>query len=171
MSEINTSSARRRWVLKGSILALGPLLCALAWIGAGSSAQAQENRVNLRSGEVFAMTNDPTNNEVTVYQRDTDGRLTPAGTFSTGGQGSGVFEQSANSLILDEQSPNNLNGGNKFLFATNAGSNTISVFRVKPDGLELVDQQSSGGNHPMSVTFRKNVLYVLNGGNVQCTGG
>lgn len=82
-----------------------------------------------------------------------------------------MFEQSANSLILDEQSPNNLNGGYKFLFATNAGSNTISVFRVKPDGLELVDQQSSGGNHPMSVTFRKNVLYVMNGGNVQCTGG
>lgn len=171
MSEINTLSARRRWFLKGSILALGLLLCALAWIGAGSSAQAQENRTNLRPGAVFAMTNDPINNEVTAYQRDTDGLLTPAGTFSTGGQGSGVFEQSANSLILGEQSPNNLNGGSKFLFATNAGSNTISVFRVRPDGLELVDQQPSGGNHPMSVTSRKNVLYVLNGGNVQCTGG
>ncbi len=171
MSEIHTSSEHRGWPLRGSILALGLLLCALAWIGAGSSAQAQGNQVNLSPGAVFAMTNDPTNNEVTAYQRDADGLLTPAGTFSTGGQGSGVFEQSANSLILDEQSPNNLNGGYKFLFATNAGSNTISVFRVRPDGLELVDQQPSGGTHPMSVTFRKNVLYVLNGGNVQCTGG
>ncbi|MGI9048443.1 MAG: lactonase family protein [Rubrobacteraceae bacterium] len=82
-----------------------------------------------------------------------------------------MFEQSANGLILGEQSPNNLNGGYRFLFATNAGSNTISVFRVKPDGLELVDQQPSGGTHPISVTFRKSVLYVLNGGSVQCTGG
>ena len=171
MLDIGTSSARRGWLLKGGILALGLLLCALVWIGASGSAQAQVNDTSLRPGAVFAMTNDPTNNEVTAYQRDADGLLTPAGTFATGGQGSGVFEQSANGLILGEQSPNNLNGGYRFLFATNAGSNTISVFRVGPDGLTLVDQQQSGGTHPISVTVRKNVLYVLNGGNVQCTGG
>ncbi|HXG86879.1 MAG TPA: beta-propeller fold lactonase family protein [Vicinamibacterales bacterium] len=122
-------------------------------------------------GAVYAMTNDPTNNEVVVLDRHADGTLTPAGSFATGGRGSGTFENSANGLILGEQSPNNLNGGFHYLFATNAGSDSISVFRVRPGGLELVDVEPSNGDHPISVTVRKHILYVLNGGASNCSGG
>jgi hypothetical protein len=84
------------------------------------------------------MSNDPTNNEVVAFSRGADGLLTPAGSFPTGGTGSGTIEDSANGLILanrsGESSPNNLQGTAKFLFATNAGSDSVSVFRVEPDG-------------------------------------
>lgn len=158
------------------LLALVLMLSALAADGGRNVAEAQEtgareNGASLRPGAVFAMTNDPTNNEIVAFGRGTDGILTPAGSFSTGGRGSGLFEQSANGLILGEQSPNNLGGSYKFLYATNAGSNSISVFRVESDGLELVDVEPSNGDHPISVTVHHDVVYVLNGGSAQCTGG
>ncbi len=104
--------------------------------------------------------------------RAADGTLTPAGSFATGGRGSGTFENSANGLILSEQSPNNLGGSFNYLFATNAGSNSISVFDVQPDGsLVLVDVEPSNGDDPISVTARRNLLYVMNGGASNCSGG
>jgi len=123
-------------------------------------------------GVVYAMTNDAGNNEVVVLNRGADGLLTPAGSFSTGGLGSGTFENSANGLILGEQSPNNLNGSFKYLYATNARSNSITVFRTSNDGtLEITDVEPSGGDHPISVTVHDNTLYVLNGGASNCSGG
>jgi len=144
------------------------LATGLLVTGMSPPAQAQSGS----PGAVYAMTNDATNNEVVVLHRAADGTLTPAGSFSTGGRGSGTFENSANGLILGEQSPNNLSGGFHYLFATNAGSDSISVFDVNPDGtLELVEQEPSGGDHPISVTVRKQVLYVMNGGASNCSGG
>ncbi len=122
-------------------------------------------------GAIYAMTNDASNNQVVVLARGSDGRLTPAGSFPTGGTGSGTFENSANGLILGEQSPNNLNGSNKYLYATNAGSDDITVFRTTHDGLEITDREPSGGDHPISVTVHDNTLYVLNGGASNCSGG
>jgi 6-phosphogluconolactonase len=53
----------------------------------------------------------------------------------------------------------------RWLFAVNAGSNSISSFRIRPgQRLELVDTVPSGGSMPTSVTFRKELLYVLNAG-------
>ncbi|MDQ3516853.1 MAG: lactonase family protein [Gemmatimonadota bacterium] len=106
-----------------------------------------------------------------MLNRGADGLLTPAGSFPTGGTGSGTFENSANGLILGEQSPNNLNGSFKYLYATNAGSDDISVFRRTNDGLELVDVEPSGGDHPISITVHNNTVYVLNGGASNCSGG
>jgi hypothetical protein len=124
-------------------------------------------------GAVYAMTNDAANNAIVVLNRSADGTLTPRGSFPTGGQGSGTFENSANSLIVGEQSPNNLGGSLHYLFATNAGSDSVSVLRINPaDGtLTIVDVEPSGGDHPISVTARRNLLYVLNGGASNCTGG
>ncbi len=57
-----------------------------------------------------------------------------------------------------------LSQNNRWLFAVNAGSNTISVFVVRPDGLALADVAGSGGMHPISLTISGNLLYVLNDG-------
>ena len=122
-------------------------------------------------GAVYAMTNDATNNQVVVLNRSADGILTSAGSFPTGGLGSGTFENSANGLILGEQSPNNLNGSHKYLYATNAGSDNITVFRTTNGGLEITDVEPSGGDHPLSVTVHDNTLYVMNGGASNCSGG
>jgi 6-phosphogluconolactonase (cycloisomerase 2 family) len=68
------------------------------------------------------------------------------------------------------RSPNNLQGTAKFLFATNAGSDSISVFRIEPDGLELVDVEPSNGQRPTSVMVSKGVVYVMNSGGFMCSG-
>lgn len=123
-------------------------------------------------GNVYAMTNDPQGNRIMVFMRGADGTLTPGPTVATGGNGSGQFENSANGLVLGEQSPDNLGGTHKFLFATNTGSSSISVFKVFNDGtLELTDVEPSGGTKPISVTAHDNTVYVLNEGNGNsCTG-
>ncbi len=110
-------------------------------------------------GAAYTMTNAPDENQIVVFDRDEQGLLTKMGAVSTGGRGSGggldpLASQGA--LVLADES--------KWLLAVNAGSNDISVFRVKEDGIELKDRAGSGGNFPVSVTVSENAVYVLNNG-------
>jgi 6-phosphogluconolactonase len=50
------------------------------------------------------------------------------------------------------------------LFAVNAGSGELSVFRVEGDLLSLEDKEVSGGSEPVSVTQHGNLVYVVNAG-------
>jgi hypothetical protein len=50
------------------------------------------------------------------------------------------------------------------LFAVNAGSNSVSAFKVQGDKLHLTDVVSSGGGFPDSLTVHGKLLYVLNAG-------
>jgi 6-phosphogluconolactonase (cycloisomerase 2 family) len=113
-----------------------------------------------------------------VFNRDAGGKLRPAGTYETGGTGSGGFEDAANGVVLGdrtgEAAPNNLIEATPLLFVVNAGSNSISVFRVNPDdaangrkdALQLVTVQPSGGEKPVSLTVNRGLLYVLHSGEV-----
>ena len=136
--------------------------------GADRSANGRHSRPDLRDGAVFSMSNAVAGNSVVAFHRADDGTLTPAGSFPTGGTGSGGFEDSANGLVLGsangESAPNNFIDSAKLLFATNAGSDNISVFRVKRDGLKLVDVEPSNGMKPVSITVHDGVAYVLNNG-------
>ncbi|MEP6835073.1 MAG: beta-propeller fold lactonase family protein [Gemmatimonas sp.] len=122
------------------------------------------------TGAVFTMSNDLDGNRIVVYRRGLDGSLTLVDNVDAGGRGSGAFEDSDNALILGdadgESAPNNLTEAQKLLFAVNAGTNTIAVFRVMGDGTTLVraDLRSSGGRRPVSLTVNHGVLYVLNSG-------
>jgi hypothetical protein len=108
-------------------------------------------------GAVYTLTNSPAGNAVLVYGRGGDGSLTPAGSFATGGAGSGAGLGSQNAVIVSDD--------HRWLFAVNAGSNSISSFRIRPgQRLELVDTVASGGSMPTSVAFRRGLLYVLNAG-------
>jgi hypothetical protein len=40
----------------------------------------------------------------------------------------------------------------------------VSLFAIKPGGLELVETVASGGSRPISVTIRDRLLYVLDAG-------
>ena len=108
------------------------------------------------AGAVYALTNSPAGNAVVVYQRGADGSLTPDGLFATGGLGTGSSLGSQGGVIVSDD--------HQLLFAVNAGDNTISSFRIRPDGLELADTASSGGTMPTSVAFFRGLLYVLNAG-------
>lgn len=127
-----------------------------------------EGPVDLRSGAVFALSNDGMANEVVAFSRAPNGRLAEVGRYDTGGTGSGSFEDAAQGLVLGssegEVAPIHNIDDAELLFVTNAGSNSISVFRVLADGLELVDVEPSGGEKPVSITVNSGLVYVLNSG-------
>jgi 6-phosphogluconolactonase (cycloisomerase 2 family) len=125
-------------------------------------------------GAVYSMTNNAAANTITAFQRGADGTLAAPRSFPTGGQGTGTPEDSANGLILanvsGESAPINTKAPARLLLATNGGSNSISVFRVTRDGLELADVEDSRGNRPISVTVNRGIAYVLNAGGPMCSG-
>ncbi len=131
---------------------------------------------NLRSGAVYLATDGAPNNEVVAYYRDSDGRLTEAGRFSTGGSGSGANLPGQGSVVLSGGASAEVAiGANRLLFVTNAGSNTLVVFRVEKSTLVLVSTASTGGDNgtgsrPVSVTVHQNLVYVVNQATANITG-
>lgn len=127
--------------------------------------------INLHAGAVYVLTNQP-ENAVAVFRRSTDGHLTAAGQFSTGGAGDPVAIPPDPPVDpLASQGALVFGPGNQFLFAVNAASNEISVFSVGRSSLHLVDVVDSGGVRPISLTSYGNLLYVLNeGGTPNITG-
>lgn len=133
-----------------NILIVLVALC-IAVLSSGSSVGCEDI-----PGAVYTMTNSANGNRVLVFDRDDSGDLTAAGSFATGGLGSGAGLGNQSALVLDR--------GNRWLFAVNAGSNEISVFAIEVDGLSLVDRVPSGGLSPISLAVDGNLLYVLNAG-------
>jgi 6-phosphogluconolactonase (cycloisomerase 2 family) len=108
---------------------------------------------------VFVMTNSVEKNEVISFTRAADGTLHDADRFATGGRGSGGKNDP-----LESQGSLTLSQDHSLLFAVNAGSGEISMFRVRRSDLELVDKVSSGGSEPNAVAQHGNLVYVLNTG-------
>jgi len=122
---------------------------------AAASSAAQENFGTRHA--VFYMTNSAQGNEVVAYERNSYGTLFEAHRFATGGRGSGgkvdpLASQGSLTLSQDRQ----------WLFAVNAGSGTLSVFRVVDSLLVLADQVATGGAEPTSVAQHGNLVYVVN---------
>ena len=110
-------------------------------------------------GAVYTETNAPNNATNFVYEwaRNSDGTLTFVNSYSAGGRGRGPGIESQGGVILSND--------NAWLFAVNAGSNSIAVFSVgSPNGLTLIGTVSSGGTFPISLTMHGNLVYVLNTG-------
>jgi 6-phosphogluconolactonase len=105
---------------------------------------------------VYTITNQSAGNEVAVFAREADGRLAAAGRFATGGTGTGAGLGSQGGVILSDDGQR--------LFVVNAGSNDVSVFAVRADGLALLSRTPSGGTRPISLTVHGRLLYVLNAG-------
>ncbi len=107
-------------------------------------------------GKLYTMSNATTGNEILIYNRLSNGSLSQNGHVPTNGKGSGGG--------LGNQSALKLSGDGCFLFAVNAGSNSISSFRITEEGLALIDTRSSGGISPVSITEDNGRLFVLNAG-------
>ena len=141
------------------------LLLIMLAIAAGLPARSNAG-THGASGAVFVMTNAASGNEIVSYKRNADGSLEEERTFSTGGRGSGGVTDP-----LGSQGSLTLTGGRSFLLAVNAGSGTISVFRVHGDRLLLVDKVPCGGSEPVAVAEHDNLVYVVNaGGSSNVTG-
>jgi 6-phosphogluconolactonase (cycloisomerase 2 family) len=120
------------------------------------------------SHAVFVQTDSTSGNHVVAYRRAADGVLSPAGSYATGGLG-GIL---GGSVVDHTASQGSLtyDPWRSLLYAVNAGSNTVSVFAVHGDRLELRQVLSSGGTFPVSVAVHGDLVYVvnaLNGGSLQ----
>jgi 6-phosphogluconolactonase len=126
---------------------------------------------NLRAGAVYVLTNQ-VNNTVAAFRRNAKGRLSPADEFPTGGAGNPIPQPpDPTTDPLASQGALIISQGNRFLFAVNAGSNQISVLKIKKNELQLVDVVNSGGIRPISLALHHDLLYVLNeGGTPNITG-
>jgi hypothetical protein len=132
-------------------LALAALV-ALASLAAATAAQASSLRGN---GAVYVLSNGAAGNSVLAYSRNDDCSLTAAGSYSTGGSGTGAGLGDQGALVLTADGLR--------LFAVNAGSASVSEFQVTGNSLKLRSVVSSNGQTPLSVTVHGDLLYVLTG--------
>jgi 6-phosphogluconolactonase (cycloisomerase 2 family) len=109
---------------------------------------------------VFMMTNAADKNEVIAFREDANNSTGyESRHYKTGGRGSGGVTDplgSQGSLVLSTD--------HTLLFAVNAGSGDISVFRVHNASLELIDTTPSGGSEPVAVAQWGDRLYAVNAG-------
>lgn len=115
------------------------------------------------TGGVFTLSNAVAENAVVAFERKADGMLAEAGSFKTGGKGTGAGLGSQGALAL---SPNG-----KFLLAVDAGSNEITSFSVDGAKLTLRAHVASHGTMPVSVAVRDDLVYVVHAGGINCIVG
>ena len=142
------------------------LLVALAVVLVGAQASSANGGHAKRHGPenvVFVQTNELSGNQIAVYDRGFDGRLSRAGTYATGGNGGAALPgtesdrlASQGSLVYDRW--------HRLLLGVNAGSDTVSTFRVRGDRLRLKGVVASGGQFPASIAVHGDLVYVLNSG-------
>lgn len=117
---------------------------------------------DMGSPAVFAQTNDARGNELVAFTRDDGGRLVNAGSYPTGGRGSGVPHlPSQGSIAIDAEG--------RRLLLVNAGSAELSLFSIGR-GPTLLARVASGGERPVSVAIHGDRVYVLNAGNATIAG-
>jgi 6-phosphogluconolactonase len=140
--------------LGSSILAGALSITAAAGVAASSGgASGPSTYVYTESNQTSA----DGGNAVLGYWVAAGGTLTPIGSFATGGDGTGAGLGSQGAVTLADDG--------HALLVVNAGSNTVSYFRILSNGtLWLVDAAPSGGTDPVSVTAHGRWVEVLNQG-------
>jgi 6-phosphogluconolactonase len=128
-------------------------IAGAAWSGVSYAA----NDNNHAAHAVFVMTNNADANQVVAFQRDTNGTLEDPHGYDTDGRGSGGTVDP-----LSSQGSLTLSTDGAWLFAANAGSGSVSVFRVNGAQLELKDRVDTEGSEPNSVAQFGSLVYVLN---------
>lgn len=139
------------------------VLAGMAALVAAAAASAGRGVV----GHVYVNDNTGGVNTIAGFDRHADGTLTPipGSPFVAGGVGTGKGIASQGALQL---SPDG-----RYLLAVDAGSNQISVLRIKPDGsLGQVGGSpvDSGGVNPVSIAAHGDLVYVANAGTATSAG-
>jgi 6-phosphogluconolactonase len=144
------------------VLALGASLSlAVTGVAAAHPGHSHAHDLSAVVGHVFVNDNTANANTIAAYDRHADGTLTPVpgSPFATGGAGSGA--------VIGSQGAVQFSATGRWLVAVDAGSNQISVLRVKQNGaLRQVPggTVSSGGTEPVSVAVNGHRVYVANAG-------
>lgn len=135
---------------------LGVLALAVTGSATGSHRVSAQAGV---VGHVYVNDNTAGTNTIAGFDRQADGTLTPlpGSPFATDGAGTGTIIGSQGALQVSDDG--------RYLLAVDAGSNQISVLRIRPDGtLRLVEggPVSSGGVEPVSIAVHHKLVYVAN---------
>ena len=134
------------------------LAAAVAIAGFGMHASAHErgddDGNSPRQGRLFMSTNAAAGNVLQVYARSANGPATLLSSVGTNGSGTGTG--------LGSQGAVTLSTNGRYLFVVNAGSNSVTTFKLGDKGLVLTSTVASGGTRPISVAENDGVVYVLN---------
>ena len=143
---------RRRFTLQalGLALALGSAAPAIY------AHDDDDDEAGFRAGTVVTSSNATAGNELVVYDSERNGALILATRIATQGIGSGGG--------LGNQVPVTQSDDCRHLFVVNAGSNTVSTFRVRRGGLQLTSVVDAGGQRPVSVAEHEGLVVLLNAG-------
>lgn len=134
--------------------------CLLALTALCSAAFAKTALAQDFTGAVYAGTNAQQNGLV-AYGRKADGTLAYIGEYLSGGAGGRLNTGGRIDPLISAHSV--LNVDNRFVLQVNAGSNTVSSFRVNKDfSLTLISVVPSGGFGPDTIAERDGVVYVAN---------
>lgn len=134
-------------------------IAAFSLIGGGKLASAHPAHGG--AGYVYVNNNSAGTNTVSAFARSSDGSLTAlAGSpFDVGGAGTGG--------AIGSQGALQLSADGRYLLAVDAGSNEISVARIRHDGsVDAVTSTPvpSGGTTPVSIAVHGDLVYVANTG-------
>ena len=104
---------------------------------------------------LYTESNNLGTNSIIAYKIKNDGELQLKETVLSGGSGTGKSLGSQGALVIDKE--------HEWLYAVNAGCNSVSSFKIGDKGkLTLGHSADVNGKTPVSVTVYKNLLYVLN---------
>jgi 6-phosphogluconolactonase (cycloisomerase 2 family) len=139
----------RKLRLSFSLIAVAAsIVAATVLFTAVGSAQAPTTPTKKAAGGNLYMQTNEVKNAIIHYHRSANGALTEVERVATGGAGSGEL-----SPIYHTNRPNDFEGAGsviltpdrRFLFATNAGNNSVSSFAVDKEGrLTLLDVKRTG---------------------------
>lgn len=163
---VRSGIGRARWVAPLAIAAVVGLVPSVA-------SAAQGKAKPKVTGAVYTETNSTKKNEVVAFAQFSDGSLKQVQKIGTGGKGGNQAQPETGDCLpppagkgdcpnLDTQGEVETGAGGKLLFVVNAGSNSVTSFRVTSGGLVRADVAKSGGVFPLSLTTHGNLLYVLN---------
>jgi 6-phosphogluconolactonase len=155
--------------MRASRMAALLVLAIVAAVAAGGAGAAPPGGPHASRvvGHVYANDNTAPANGVAGFDRHADGTLTPmrGSPFAVGGSGTGAPDASQGSLQLSADG--------RYLLAVDAGSNQISVLRIRPDGSLRPaggSPVSSNGVDPVSIAVHRDLVYVANAGPGSSTG-
>jgi 6-phosphogluconolactonase (cycloisomerase 2 family) len=137
---------------------------ALATVAASAAPAWAGSQAPQPVGAVYVASNSWAGNKIITFPRLANGTLLPPlPGVPTGGLGSGPGAipgvatdplGSQHSLVVDAKEMR--------LFAVNAGSSSVSMFQIKPDGITLLNTSPSAGQYPVSLAVNGDTVYVLN---------
>jgi len=138
-------------------LSAASLLCGAAALTIGLPGIASAHQAPTTTQTIYTLSNAATGNTVLAFHQQ-NGTLVAAGSYATGGSGTGAGLGSQGAVVTADQG--------RILLAVNAGSNSLTSFRIGQGGaLREVSTVASGGQTPISVTSNGDEVYVLNAGN------